>query len=53
MPTVHLKTGEVIQVPIEELEDYLLKNQDNIVIRQVLRRGERRSKLAPQNNSAA
>ncbi len=26
MPTVYLKTGEVIEVPLTELEDYLYEN---------------------------
>lgn len=39
MPTVYLKTGEVVEVPIEELADYLHENQDKIQVRTIKRRG--------------
>lgn len=42
MPTVHLKTGEVVEVRLEDLEDYLYENQDKILVRHVLRRGAMR-----------
>jgi len=42
MPCVHLKSGEIVEVPLEELESYLYENADNILIRQVERRGPQR-----------
>ncbi len=39
MPTVYLKTGEVVEVPIEELADYLHENRDKIQVRTIKRRG--------------
>ncbi|MDZ8055703.1 MAG: hypothetical protein RMX68_010250 [Aulosira sp. ZfuVER01] len=33
MPTVYLKGGETVEVSLEELEDYLYKNQERIEIR--------------------
>jgi len=53
MPTVLLKTGEIIEVPFSELEDYLSKNQDKIQVRRVQRRGTRREKLVLKDNTAA
>jgi hypothetical protein len=47
MPTVHLKTGEVVEVRLEDLEDYLYENQDKILVRHVLRRGAMRGSLTP------
>jgi uncharacterized protein YpiB (UPF0302 family) len=47
MPIVFLKKGEVVQVPLEELEDYLCKNQDKIQIRRVQRRGSQREAVFP------
>jgi hypothetical protein len=35
MPTVYLKTGEVVEVPIEELEDYLYENEDKIQLQKL------------------
>ena len=40
--TVLLKSGEEVQVSIEELEDYLYSNAANIQTRHVQRRGKRR-----------
>lgn len=40
--TVLLKSGEEVQVSIEELEDYLYTNAANIQTRHVQRRGKRR-----------
>ncbi|MEH2374533.1 hypothetical protein [Nostoc sp.] len=34
-PTIYLKTGEKIEVLIEELEDYLEQNEDNIQVQKV------------------
>jgi hypothetical protein len=47
MPTVHLKTGEVVEVPLEEIANYLRENEDNILVRRVKRRGPVRGKIAP------
>ncbi|MDZ7960427.1 MAG: hypothetical protein RMY34_21510 [Aulosira sp. DedQUE10] len=52
MPTILLKTGEIIEVPLEELEDYLSKNQDKIQVRRVQRRGPRRDKAVSKDNTA-
>lgn len=40
--TVLLKSGEEVQVSIEELEDYLYANAADIQVRHVQRRGKRR-----------
>jgi len=40
--TVLLKSGEEVQVSIQELEDYLYSNAANIQTRHVQRRGKRR-----------
>ncbi len=40
--TVLLKTGKEIQIPIDELEDYLYSNAANIETRHVQRLGKRR-----------
>lgn len=53
MPSVLLKTGETIEVPLSELEDYLSKNQDKIQVLRVQRRGLRREKAVPKENTAA
>jgi hypothetical protein len=53
MPTVLLKTGEIIEVPLEELEDYLSKNQDKIQSQRVQRRGISREKAVRKDNTAA
>ena len=42
MPCVHLKGGEIVEVPLEELESYLYENADNILIRKVERRRPQR-----------
>jgi len=49
MPTVHLKTGEIIEVSLEKLEDFLFENQDKILIRNVKRRGPMRVKALPSS----
>lgn len=46
MATVHLKGGREVQVPLEELEDYLHNNADEIETRHVQRRGVRRQESA-------
>ena len=38
MATVYLKGGKTIEVPLEELEDYLYNNADKIETRHVQRR---------------
>ncbi len=54
MPTVYLKTGEKIEVPIEELADYLYENEDKIQLQKLKsRRGQIRVKVAAENNPAA
>ncbi len=53
MATVVLKTGETVQVSIEELEDYLRQNADKIQPQKLKRRGSLRRKLFTRNNSAA
>ncbi len=35
MPTVHLKTGEVVEVPVEDLADYLEENEDKIQLQKL------------------
>lgn len=51
MPTVYLKTGEVVEVHIEELENYLYENEDKIQLQKFKRRGLVRRKAAIENNS--
>lgn len=50
MPTVYLKDGTSVEVPLSELEDYLEKNRDNIQTRTIKRRGPVRSKLTAETN---
>lgn len=49
MPIVHLKTGEIVEVPIEELEDYLYENEDKIQLQKFKRRGEIRDRERLKN----
>ncbi len=35
MPTVYLKTKDKIEVPIEELADYLYENEDKIQLQKL------------------
>ncbi|MFN6568249.1 hypothetical protein [Dendronalium sp. ChiSLP03b] len=42
MFTFHLKTGEVVQVALENVEQFVKENRDNIVVRHRKRRGELR-----------
>ena len=42
MATVYIKGGKDVQVPIEELADYLHNNADKIETRHLQRRGLRR-----------
>lgn len=37
---VRLKTGEIVEVPFDELEDYLYENEDNIELQKFNRRGK-------------
>jgi hypothetical protein len=39
MPAVYLKTGETVEIPVEELADYLSQNRDNIQPQKLKRRG--------------
>jgi hypothetical protein len=50
MPTALLKNGETVQVPIEDLEQFIQENEDNIVIQHVKRRGKLRRRLADTEN---
>jgi hypothetical protein len=52
MPTVYLYSGEVHQVPIEELEDFIYANKDKIKPIIVQRRGKRRFDV-PSNDATA
>ncbi|NJL10355.1 MAG: hypothetical protein HC908_09845 [Calothrix sp. SM1_7_51] len=49
MATVYLKDGTKVEVPMDELGDYLEANRDNIQPRTIKRRGPVRSKL-PETN---
>ncbi len=52
MPTVYLKDGTKVEVPIEELGEYLSENRDLIQVQKLKsRRGPIRSKLAAETNS--
>ena len=54
MPTVYLKNGKTIEVPMEELADYLYENEDKIQSQKLKsRRGSIRVKVAAENNPAA
>lgn len=48
MFTVQLKNGETVQVPIEELEEFLEKNRDRIEIRH---KQMRKRRTAPVSSS--
>lgn len=50
MPTALLKNGETVQVALEDLEQFMLENEDNIVIQHVKRRGKLRKKAAESEN---
>lgn len=45
MATVYIKGGNDVQVPIDELADYLYANSDKIETRRSLRRGPRRKRI--------
>lgn len=51
--TVLLKTGEEIQIPIGELEDYLYSNAALIETRHVQRRGKRREQEVVAEKTSA
>jgi hypothetical protein len=51
MPTVYLKDGTQVEVPIEELGEYLEANRDNIQVQKIKRRGPIRSKQTAETNS--
>jgi hypothetical protein len=46
-----LKSGEIVQIPIEEMEEYLYANADKIQPRKVKRRGPVRKAVATENSS--
>ncbi|WP_375493771.1 hypothetical protein [uncultured Nostoc sp.] len=50
MPTALLKNGETVQVPLEDLEQFIQENEENIVVQHVKRRGKLRRKLAEAEN---
>jgi hypothetical protein len=52
MVTVYLKTGEIVQVPLEELEDFIYANKDKIQTRHVERRRARLGAI-PSNDVAS
>ncbi|MBW4505126.1 MAG: hypothetical protein KME64_01185 [Scytonematopsis contorta HA4267-MV1] len=52
MATVYLKDGTKVEIPIEELADYLEKNRDNIQPQKRLRRGPVREKIATEEPAA-
>lgn len=53
MPTVYLKDGTKVEVPLSELGEYLEKNRENIQVRTIKRRGPVRSKLTAETNPVA
>lgn len=53
MATVYLQGGKTIEVPLEELEDYLYNNADKIEPRHLQRRGSRREQLIPEQTSTS
>lgn len=54
MATVYLKDGTKVEVPIEELGEYLEANRDNIQVQKLKsRRGPIRSKITAETNSIA
>jgi predicted metallo-beta-lactamase superfamily hydrolase len=53
MPTAHLKTGEVVQVSLDNLEQFIEENRENIVVRHVKRRGKLRKKFEESQNATA
>ncbi len=42
MFTFYLNTGEVVQVALENVEQFVKENRDNIIVRHKKRRGELR-----------
>ena len=49
MFTVQLKNGDTIQVPIEQLEEFLQKNRDRIQVRQKNMEKRRTEVVIPTN----
>jgi hypothetical protein len=50
MATVYLKDGSIVEVPIEELGEYLHENRDKIQARTKKQRGPVRTKLRELEN---
>lgn len=54
MATVYLKDGTKVEIPIEELGEYLEVNRDNIQVQKLKsRRGLIRSKITAETNFIA
>lgn len=51
MATVYLKGGKAVEVPTEQLEDYLNAFDQQIETRQLQRRGGRRERIEPPASS--
>lgn len=49
MFTVQLKNGDTLQVPLDELEEFLEKNRDRIQIRQKKMEKRRTAVVIPTN----
>ena len=49
MFTVQLKNGDTLQVPIDELEEFLEKNRDRIQVRQKKMEKRRTAVVIPTN----
>jgi len=52
MFTAHLKTGENVQIPLEELEDFIYENKDKIQTRPIKLRRPRLGDV-PSNDIVA
>ena len=49
MFTVQLKNGDTLQVPLDELEEFLEKNRDRIQVRQKKMEKRRTAVVIPSN----
>lgn len=52
MFTAYLKSGEIVQIPLEELEDFIYENKDKILSRPIKLRRPRRGDV-PSNDTTA
>ena len=52
MFTAYLKSGEIVQIPLEELEDFIYENLDLIQTRPIKLRRPRRGDV-PSNDTVA